>query len=420
MPSAPCPSLRNDDAAARRLARGMAVVTAFCLTGDTMLYIALPLCWRECGLTALWQVGVLLAVNRLVRLPLNPLVRRIYTRVNRRTGMLLAVLLAASTTLLYGVAQSFALWLLLRCLWGLAWTLLRLGALFALAAASRKDNRGYLMGSYNGLVRLGSLAGMLGGGLLADMVGFSAVALLFGVLTLAAFPLALRLIPDGGRPDGAQGRDATTLLVRRHLRLPAMRRIFVTGFLVTLVFQGIYAASLSRMVVLHVGELALFGTLLVGCATLAGILQALRWFWEPWLAPWFGRLSDGPRGRAPVLCACLAGGACALALVALPLPVPLWLALLLFSQFCATGLSTLADAAASDTAEQHGHPTLTLASYTFIADCGSAVGPVLAYTLQERLGMDAAYVAAALCLLPPLVLWGVASRPREAERPRQQ
>ena len=75
-PSPSCP----DDAAARRLARSMAVVSAFCLTGDTMLYIALPLFWQECGLTALWQVGVLLAVNRLVRLPLNPLVRLLYTR----------------------------------------------------------------------------------------------------------------------------------------------------------------------------------------------------------------------------------------------------------------------------------------------------------------------------------------------------
>ena len=84
----------------------MAAITAFCLIGDTMLYIALPLCWQQCGLDALWQVGVLLAVNRLVRLPLNPLVRRLYTRFSRRTGMLLAVLLAAGTTLLYGVAQS--------------------------------------------------------------------------------------------------------------------------------------------------------------------------------------------------------------------------------------------------------------------------------------------------------------------------
>ena len=347
----------------------------------------------------------MLAVNRLVRLPLNPLVRLLYTRIDQRTGMALAVVLAASTTLLYGVAQSFALWLLLRCLWGLAWTLLRLGSLFALMAASRKDNRGYLMGSYNGLVRLGSLLGMIGGGLLADLLGFSTVALLFGALTLTGLPLALTRIPRSGRATGAASQAATSLLSGLHLRHPDMRRAFITGLLVALVFQGIYAATLSRMVALHVGELALAGGLVIGCATLAGTLQALRWLWEPWLAPWFGRLSDGPRGRGPVLCACLGGGACALALVALYLPAPLWLPLLLCSQLCATGLATLSDAAASDTAERHGHPTHTLASYAFIVDCGAAAGPVLAYSVQGLWGMDAAYLAAAALLLCLLPLW---------------
>lgn len=313
--SAPSPSC-PDDAAARRLARSMAVVSAFCLTGDTMLYIALPLFWQECGLTALWQVGVLLAVNRLIRLPLNPLVRLLYTRIDQRTGMALAVVLAASTTLLYGVAQSFALWLLLRCLWGLAWTLLRLGSLFALMAASRKDNRGYLMGSYNGLVRLGSLLGMIGGGLLADLLGFSTVALLFGALTLTGLPLALTRIPRSGRATGAASQAATSLLSGLHLRHPDMRRAFITGLLVALVFQGIYAATLSRMVALHVGELALAGGLVIGCA-------------PPWPArcrPCAGSGNRGWRRGSAAFPTARAAGArcCAPALAAAPVRWPWW------------------------------------------------------------------------------------------------
>lgn len=394
-----------DDAAARRMARSMAAVSAFCITGDTMLYIALPLFWQECGLTALWQVGVLLAANRLVRLPLNPLVRLLYTRIDQRTGMSLAVVLATATTLLYGVAQSFWLWLLLRCLWGLAWTLLRLGSLFALMAASRKDNRGYLMGSYTGLVRLGSLAGMIGGGLLTDTLGFANVTLLFGCLTLAGLPLALGRIPRGGQLDRKEGRAATALLAGDYLHLPAIRRVFLMGLMVALVCQGVYGATLSRMVAQHVGELALSASVVVGCATLAGLLQGLRWLWEPWLAPWFGRLSDGPRGRGPVFCACLAGAGCTFGLLALPLPAAPWLLLLLGSQFCATGLTTLADAVASDAAERQDNPTLILASYAFIMDCGAAAGPLLAYGLQGLWGMDATYVLAALLLLGLLPSW---------------
>lgn len=36
----------------------IAIVTALCLLGDSMLYIVLPIYWKEAGLTALWEVGL--------------------------------------------------------------------------------------------------------------------------------------------------------------------------------------------------------------------------------------------------------------------------------------------------------------------------------------------------------------------------
>ena len=38
-------------------------------------------------------------------------------------------------------------------------------------------------------------------------------------------------------------------------------------------------------------------------------------------------------------------------------------------------------------------------------DCGAAAGPVLAYSVQDLWGMDAAYLAAAALLLCLLPLW---------------
>lgn len=65
-----------------------AVVTALCMVGNSMLYVVLPVHWEEFGLTAFWQAGMLLSVNRFVRLPLNPLVSRLYRRLPARQGML--------------------------------------------------------------------------------------------------------------------------------------------------------------------------------------------------------------------------------------------------------------------------------------------------------------------------------------------
>ena len=70
----------------------MALITAACLLGDSMLYIVLPVHWREMGLTSLWQIGIILAMNRIVRIPLNPLVSKLYQKISARSGMTLAVL----------------------------------------------------------------------------------------------------------------------------------------------------------------------------------------------------------------------------------------------------------------------------------------------------------------------------------------
>jgi DHA1 family multidrug resistance protein-like MFS transporter len=137
----------------------VALITALCLLGDSMLYVVLPTHWKELGLASLWEVGILLSVNRLVRVPLNPIAGWLYQRISHRTGILLAVMLSVVTTAAYGMSGFWVL-LLMRCLWGAAWTFLRLGAYFLIVNISTDDNRGQLMGLYNGLFRLGSLVGM--------------------------------------------------------------------------------------------------------------------------------------------------------------------------------------------------------------------------------------------------------------------
>src|SRR4051794_4921507 len=105
----------------------LALITAVCLIGDSMLYVVLPIYWREIGLSSIWQVGVLLSVNRFVRLPLNPLIGWLYKRISTRTGIATAVILAGFTTISYGFAEGFLAWIILRTIWGAAWTFLRLG-----------------------------------------------------------------------------------------------------------------------------------------------------------------------------------------------------------------------------------------------------------------------------------------------------
>lgn len=255
----------------------ISLITAACLIGDSMLYIVLPICFAQAGLSSLWEVGIILSVNRLVRLPLNPMVGWLYRHISDRTGIFIATVLATITTFSYAFADGFAVWLLLRCLWGIAWTLLRLGGFYCILNVSSDDNRGYFMGLYNGLYRIGSLAGMLLGGIFADWLGFSVTCMLFGACTAATIVLGFICVPRGnsGVPVGTQAEERSLTWLWKD---GTVLWVMATGLVVALIYQGLYASTLSELIRIHFGSsVTLLGGVAVGAATLGGVLQAIRW-----------------------------------------------------------------------------------------------------------------------------------------------
>lgn len=83
-------------------------------------------------------------------------------------------------------------------------------------------------------------------------------------------------------------------------------------------------------------------------ATFAGFLQALRWIWEPWLAPWIGKKSDSHYGRGPLLTVSLLAATFLFGFIPLKVSFVVWLFILIGVQITATLLTTLTDAVASD------------------------------------------------------------------------
>ncbi|WP_317958275.1 MFS transporter [Oceanobacillus kimchii] len=98
----------------------IAIITGVAVMGDAMLFIVLPLFWQDFGLTEIWQIGVLLSINRFIRLPLNPLVGFFYKHFQLRTGVFIALILAVITTLSYGIFEGFWMLVIMRALWGVA------------------------------------------------------------------------------------------------------------------------------------------------------------------------------------------------------------------------------------------------------------------------------------------------------------
>ena len=121
-------------------------------------------------------------------------------------------------------------------------------------------------------------------------------------------------------------------------------KVLMTGMLIALVIQGLFASTLSHVIEARIGhgEFALFG-FVIGASALSGIIQALRWGWEPFVAPKTGRWFDGLVMKERTLCWMFLsfGG---LSFLAVMLKVSGWfLVMLLLIQLLSTILTTLTD-----------------------------------------------------------------------------
>jgi MFS family permease len=177
------------------------IISGACLSiawfGDGVIYIVLPLYAATFGLDAL-LVGVLLSCNRVVRIIgygwVAPLARRFGANVLTAA----ACVAAAVTTVVYGLAASFIVFLIARCIWGGAWGILNL----TMTAYAYGDGRG--AGKRIGVARAASIAGpmlaLLAVGPLCVTVGPHQMFVIYGLLSFIAVPIAFLLPPMRAEP----------------------------------------------------------------------------------------------------------------------------------------------------------------------------------------------------------------------------
>ena len=177
------------------------LISAACLgivwPGDVVLYVVLPLYAVDFGLDAL-AVGLLLSVNRVVRILgygwVSPLARRYGAKALTAT----ACLAAAVSTLGYGLLGGFALLFAARVLWGGAWGVINL--MMNAYAYGDGRNAGFRVGLSRAISSVGAFAALVSAGPLCLSVGPHLAFTIYGLLGLAAFPLALALAPTVAPP----------------------------------------------------------------------------------------------------------------------------------------------------------------------------------------------------------------------------
>jgi predicted MFS family arabinose efflux permease len=370
--------------AQRRSVVLVATATAFSLLGDQALYAVLPVYYEALGIAAL-EVGVLLSANRWIRLLTNGLAHRFATG-SVRDGALFAVALTVGvlTTVAYAVTSAFALLLVARLAWGLAWSFIRHLGVAAIMRGTGSERPGRTMGTYNGISRAGSVAGLLGGALLVDLLGFRDGMLALAVLSLVSVPLGIAGYRRGASLPGAPSAAD---------RLPLA--LGLGGLAVGSVGPGFVMSTLGAALVGYGAGAPLIGdgqgadSWGLTAATLSGLLLGARYAMDALAAPWLGGLADRDAYRASAGYFLIGGLALLVAATKPPLPVFMVLVLAFF--ICGTGLQ----AGLAGTARRYGSGAF--ARYVTLSDLGSALGPIIGWSVVAWLNDP----------LPVLALGGV-------------
>jgi MFS family permease len=179
-----------------------ALTLAFASFGDAFLYPFLPVNFNSVGVPVVW-VGLLLSVNRFVRIISNTMLVHAFARYGLRSIMILAAGLAIVSTLGYGFATGLVTWLLFRVIWGLAFSAMRIGTL---GYALRQERKGFAIGVGRSLQEAGPTLALFLGPFLLNYFGTGRIFYVLAFLSVPAVYFALALPKGYDKTPGLESK----------------------------------------------------------------------------------------------------------------------------------------------------------------------------------------------------------------------
>jgi len=357
--------------------------------GDATLYTVLPTHTAEAGIT-LAAVGIILSANRFIRLFLNGPTGILYDRSRRRRLFVPALFIGALSTAIYAAWDGF--WPLMagRLIWGLAWSLIWVGGATIILDVTTDGDRGRWTGLYQTWFFLGAAIGAFAGGFLTDRIGYSAALWIGAGVTTLGGVVALIYLPET--------RSSKNL----NLSYPnneTAQKWRPNGELVSVVsLQGINrfvtAGVLAATIALLVQEQLSMNNLVLGVATVTGILIGLRTILSMFAAPLAGSLSDKSGNRWGVTMTGLIFGSIGMLLLIRPDPIFILVGIG-FSAIAGGSIQALVTTRTGDLVDQEQRGKAIGLLHTS-GDLGSALGPITAYFLLRWINLSGVYVLCAI------------------------
>ena len=360
-----------------------------------MLYVVMP-SRPELWYISIFQVGILLSANRLVRLFTNPASSYIVARFGVYQPFQWSLLASLSVLVAYAFTSSFTLLLLARLTWGACWSTLRLVSQWIASDQSDETNVGFNLASNASLIRIGSIGGALFGGILSDFIGYKLTFSIFGALTILSWLVWRNASSYRNKPIGEH------LKGERHNFLALLKNLDIlllgmSGLAIGLVINGLMSASLGHFIRSSFGTD--FSLLFISFTVTAytGIMLGFRSFSEVFVGPFGGYISDR-FGRLKVLVISVLLSSVGLLLVGATDDI-LFTTIMLALIFAAGVLLMMQLLPlVSVVAEQHSRSGV-FSVYNTFQDFGSALGPLVGLSLISTRYLSLLYQSSSVLLI---------------------
>ncbi len=346
------------------------MIVALSLLGDALLYAVLP-SRPEAFSLQVWQVGILLGANRLVRLGTNELAGRLVRRSRSNRPLYAAVIAGSLITASYALPIGFWGLLAARLAWGACWSLFRVEGYLAALAISSRQTRGRIFAVYQAITRIGQGGGVLIGGLLVDTIGIPSTFFIFGCATLSGLLLLWK---------APQRNPITPNSVFASEQGKSLLGLWGCALALTMTEEMI-ANLTGRLVADRIGPIL---PLSLGVTSLTGLLLGFRSFGTLILGPLAGMIGDR-FGRKRLLMVLIALQAGCIGGIAFCPAWPLMVTCLLLQFAASIGVRLLLYTLAGDLAP-HRDGALHLSRFSTFLDLGTAAGPIVGFALYSGFG----------------------------------
>ncbi len=368
---------------------------AAALLGDAMLYVVMP-SRPELWHISIFQVGILLSVNRLVRLFTNPASSYIVARFGVYQPFQWSLLASLGVLAGYALSSSFTLLVLARLAWGACWSTLRLVSQWIASDQSNETNVGFNLASNASLIRIGSIGGAIFGGILSDYLGYKVTFGIFGILTILSWLVWRNASSYRTKSIVEQTKEERHNFLRLLKNLDILL-IGVSGLAVGIVISGLMSASLGHFVRSNFGTD--FSLLIIPFTVTAytGLMLGFRSFAEVFVGPFGGYISDR-YGRLKVLVISVALSSLGLLLVGVTEDI-LFTTIMLLLIFGAGVLLTVQLLPLVSVVAEQNSRSGVFSVYNTFQDFGSALGPLIGLSLVSAKYLSLLYQSSSVLLV---------------------